>query len=516
MKLRRALVSVSDKTGIVPFCKFLHSKGIELVSTGGTAKTLAENNIPYIPIEKITGNPEAFGGRMKTISFQVGSALLFRRDNEADLVEAQRLGIEPIDLVICNLYPFEKTARDQKPLPELIENIDIGGPTMVRAAAKNYQYVTCITSPEAYAEVQDELSRTNEVSSHTREKLALQAFTQIAAYDLSIAAELSHRLESGKALRYGENPHQRATLLSINNTNSEQTLANGNILQGKEISYNNLLDADQAYKCTSELTQYAKGNAVCVIVKHGIPCGVAQHANLLTALEMAWDADSTSAFGGILCFNQEITAPVAEWLKEKFVEVVIAPSFTPDAQKIFSAKKNVRLLAAQLKGSTASEWTVRSINGGILCQDEDQGISTDFKKVTKLTYPESKIPLLNFGLVVTKYLKSNCIGIFSEKNGGLAVITSGVGQPNRLDCITRLIATRLKEKNIAVNGPEMKDAILVSDAFFPFKDSIEAANEIGVKFIVQPGGSIRDPEVIEACDHLGISMVMTGKRHFRH
>lgn len=511
MKLKRALISVSDKTGIVPFCRFLHSRGVELVSTGGTAKTLAENNVPHIPIEKITGNPEAFGGRMKTISFQVGSALLFRRDHEEDLIQAQKLGIEAIDLVVCNLYPFEKTARESKPLPELIENIDIGGPTMVRAAAKNFQHVACITSPDSYAEVQEELLNTNEISLRTREKLALKAFTQIAAYDFSIAVELSHRLESGKALRYGENPHQRATLLEINNTSSEETLAKGKILQGKEISYNNLLDADQAYKCASELSTYAGADAVCVIVKHGIPCGVAQHPDLLTALEMAWDADSTSAFGGILCFNQEVTVPVAVWLSEKFVEVVIAPSFTPEAQKVFSTKKNVRLLAAKLKNAATAEWTMRSIHGGVLCQDEDQGISTEFKKVTKLPYPENKMPLLNFGLVVTKYLKSNCIGIFSEKSGGLAVITSGVGQPNRLDCITRLIATRLKEKN-----EDLKEAILVSDAFFPFKDSIVAANEIGIKYIAQPGGSIRDPEVIEACDQFGISMVMTGKRHFRH
>jgi phosphoribosylaminoimidazolecarboxamide formyltransferase/IMP cyclohydrolase len=511
MKLKRALVSVSDKTGIVPFCQFLHSKGVELVSTGGTAKILSENKIPFIPIEKITGNPEAFGGRMKTISFQVGSALLFRRDHEEDLIQAAKFGIEAIDLVVCNLYPFEKTAREGRPLQELIENIDIGGPTMVRAAAKNFQYVSCITSPDSYSEVQDELATTNQISLITREKLALQAFTRIAEYDLSIAMELSHRLESGKKLRYGENPHQRATLIPINNTSQQQTLANGKILQGKEISYNNLLDADQAYKCASELSHFAGTEAVCVIVKHGIPCGVAQHLNPLTALEMAWDADSTSAFGGILCFNQEVTESVATFLKEKFVEVVIAPSFTPEAQKVFSLKKNVRLLAVKLKDAESTEWTMRSINGGILCQDEDQGISTEFKKVTRLPYPDAKLPILNFGLVVTKYLKSNCIGIFSEKNGGLAVITSGVGQPNRLDCITRLIATRLQEKN-----EDLSEAILVSDAFFPFRDSIEAANEIGIKYIAQPGGSIKDLEVIEACDQFGMAMIMTGKRHFRH
>jgi len=509
MKLKRALVSVSDKKGIVDFCKFLHSEGVELVSTGGTAKTLAENGIPYTPIEKITGNPEAFGGRMKTISFQVGSALLFRRDHEEDQQQAKKLGIEAIDLVICNLYPFEKTAREKKPLPELIENIDIGGPTMVRAAAKNYQHVACVVSPDDYPALQSELSLTHEISLQTREKLALKAFTQIASYDLSIAAELSHQM--GKSLRYGENPHQRATLLEINNTSSEHTLAKAKILQGKEISYNNFLDADQAYKCASELSSQAGKDAVCVIVKHGIPCGVAQHSKILTALELAWDADSVSAFGGILCFNQEVTESVANCLKERFVEVVIAPSFSAEAQKIFSAKKNLRLLECKLKDKSEQEWTLRSINGGILCQDEDQGISNELMSVTKLPFPENKNPVLKFGLVVTKYLKSNCIGIFAEKDGGLAIVTSGVGQPNRLDCITRLIATRLEEKKENVS-----DAVLVSDAFFPFRDSIEAANALGVKYIAQPGGSVRDPEVIEACNEFGISMVMTGKRHFRH
>ena len=511
MKINRALVSVSDKTGIVSFCKFLHARGVELISTGGTAKVLSENNIPFIPIEQITGNPEAFGGRMKTISFQVGSALLFRRDHESDLAQAQKLGIKPIDLVICNLYPFEKAAKENKPLPDLIENIDIGGPTMLRAAAKNYQFVTSLISPDDYPVIEKELSLTGAVSLESRERLALRVFTQMASYDLSIAIELSHNLKGGKTLRYGENPHQSATLLEIDNTDNKKNLARGKVLQGKEISYNNFLDADQAYKCASELSAYSNGDSVCVIVKHGIPCGVAQHSKQLTALEMAWEADSISAFGGILCFNQEVNEAVALWLKEKFVEVVIAPSFSEEAKKVFSVKKNVRLLEANLKTPQDQEWTIRSINGGILCQDEDQGISSNFKNVTKVQFPEEKHSLLKFGLVVTKYLKSNCIGIFSQKNGGFSVITSGVGQPNRLDCITLLIAARLKEKN-----ENLIEAILVSDAFFPFRDSIDAAQKLGINFIAQPGGSIHDPEVIQACDEHGMAMVMTGKRHFRH
>ena len=509
LKPKRALVSVSDKTNIVEFCKFLHQFGTEIVSTGGTAKTLKENGIPYTPIEEVTGNPEAFGGRMKTISFEIGSALLFRRDLIEDQEQAEKLGIKPIDLVVCNLYPFEKAARAKKPLVDLIENIDIGGPTMIRAAAKNYSAVACITSPHDYPKVMTELTTEAGLTEETRKRLALTAFSLIASYDLSIAIELSHQM--GSALRYGENPHQRATLLKIDNSESESTLANSKFLQGKELSYNNLLDSDQAYKCCSEVSHVSVGQAVCVIVKHGTPCGVAAHPSQMEALKLAWDADSISAFGGIISFNQEVTAEVAQFLKEHFIEVVLAPKFSNEALQILTTKKNVRVLETVLKLAKDAEWTVRSINGGLLCQDEDLGISTELQSVTRHKFPKALIPLAQFGLVVTKYLKSNCIGVFGEKNGGQVVLSSGVGQPNRLDCITRLIKTRLSEKN-----DSLENAVLVSDAFFPFRDSIEAAHELGIKFIVQPGGSIKDPEVIAACDEYGMSMLMTGKRHFRH
>lgn len=509
MKPLRALVSVSDKTGIVEFCRFLKSQNIELISTGGTAKILEENNIPYTSIEKVTGNPEAFGGRMKSISFQVGSALLFRREHASDQKQAAELGIQAIDLVICNLYPFQKTALEKKPLADLIENIDIGGPMMVRAAAKNYESVACVVSPKDYRAIENEIRETGEIGLETRKQLSLKAFTQIASYDLSIAVELSHQF--GKGLRYGENPHQRASLLEVDNTDAARPLARAKILQGKEISYNNLLDSDQAYKCASELSALTPDQAVCVIVKHGTPCGVATHANIDQALDLAWEADSTSAFGGILCFNQEIPLSIAQKLKEKFVEVIIAPKFSAEALSVFSAKKNLRLLECDLKTEKNQEWTVRSISGGILTQDEDQGISKELRSVTQRAFPESLKKLTQFGLVVTKYLKSNCIGIFSEKKGGLVVLASGVGQPNRLDCITRLAATRLSEKN-----EDLTNAILVSDAFFPFRDSIDAAKTLNVKYIVQPGGSIRDSEVIEACNESGIAMIFTGQRHFRH
>ena len=509
MKLKRALISVSDKKGIVELCRYLSGSGVELISTGGTAAVLSENGIPFTPIEKITGNPEAFGGRMKTISFEIGSALLFRRDQPEDQAQAEKLSIQAIDLVVCNLYPFEKVAREKKPLPELIENIDIGGPTMVRAAAKNYTHVACLTSPDEYPGIIEELKTSGGLSLETRQALALKAFVAISAYDLSIAVELSRHL--GSRLRYGENPHQRAALLTLNNTSSVKTLAQAKSIQGKEISYNNLLDSDQAFKCCSELSHEFAGQAVCVIVKHGTPCGVATHQSKFTSLKLAWDADSISAFGGILCFNQPVTEEMAEWMKERFVEVIIAPGFSAKALELFALKKNLRLLEIPMKEKSASEWTARSIHGGLLCQDEDQGISDQLRSVTETEFPAALLPVARFGLTVTKYLKSNCIGVFSEKANGMVILVSGVGQPNRLDCIGRLAKTRLQDK-----PEDLSRAVLVSDAFFPFRDSIDAAHDLGVRFIVQPGGSVRDQEVIDACNKTKTAMLFTGQRHFRH
>jgi phosphoribosylaminoimidazolecarboxamide formyltransferase/IMP cyclohydrolase len=513
VKVKRALISVSDKTGIIEFCKFLSSQGVELISTGGTAKTLKEQNIPYTPIESITKNPESFGGRMKTISFQIGSALLFRRNLDSDVKEAASLGIQGIDLVVCNLYPFDQVARENKPLPDLIENIDIGGPTMIRAAAKNYVSVACLTSPADYSMVQTEIEKSGGTTLETRTHLALRTFTLIASYDLSIATELSRQF--GKGLRYGENPHQRATLIPIHNTDSKSSLATARFIQGKELSYNNFLDADQAYKCASELssqpTLRSKKLFTSVIVKHGIPCGVAMHADPAKSLSLAWDADSVSAFGSVICLDYEVTETLAHWFKDRFVEVIIAPKFTDGAVKTFAAKKNLRLLEVALKSATSTEWTVRSINGGLLCQDEDMGTANELNTVTKKSISADLVDVSHFGLVVTKYLKSNCIGIFGQKESGLVTISSGVGQPNRLDCITRLAGPRAHEKN-----EDLSRAVLVSDAFFPFRDSIEAAHTIGIHYIVQPGGSVRDPEVIEACNEFGIAMAFTGKRHFRH
>ncbi|MBS1959243.1 MAG: bifunctional phosphoribosylaminoimidazolecarboxamide formyltransferase/IMP cyclohydrolase [Bdellovibrionales bacterium] len=514
VKIKRALLSVSDKEGIVDLAMTLRKLGVEIVSTGGTATLLKEKGVDITPIEKITGNPEAFGGRMKTISFQVGSALLYRRELKEDQEQAQKLGIAPIDLVVCNLYPFESTVRSTDDLATWVENIDIGGPTMIRAAAKNYRSIACVVSPEDYSELMLELEKSGgETSLKLRETLALKAFQRIASYDLNVAFFLSQRMGEGtrSALRYGENPHQKAALLPFDNSTQARTFASAEFIQGKELSYNNLLDADQAFKCASELNTTFEGKAVTVIVKHGNPCGVAVHANPLDSLKLAWDADSVSAFGGILAFNHEVTEEVAQFLKERFIEVVVAPAYSVDALKIFATKKNVRVMKTPLKPATDTEWTVRSIHGGILCQSEDQGVSKEWRSVTKEPFKDALKPTAQFGLVVTKYLKSNCIGLYTAKDGGVVTLASGTGQPNRLECISKLIAPKLKDKTW-----DQFQTVLVSDAFFPFRDSIDVVQALGVKYILQPGGSIRDDEVVKACDEFGIGMSMTGIRHFRH
>jgi phosphoribosylaminoimidazolecarboxamide formyltransferase/IMP cyclohydrolase len=533
IKIKRALISVSDKSNIIPFAKMLHEHQVEIISTGGTAELLKQNHIPLLPIETITGNPESFGGRMKTISFQIGSALLFRRNHESDEAEAKKLNVKAIDLVVCNLYPFEKTAELNKNNPEkldqLVETIDIGGPTMIRAASKNFESVACVTDPDDYSWVMEEISKSGGLPIHSRKRLALAAFTKIASYDLAIARELAFEFEftgtkDSQKLRYGENPQQQAVMLKINHTNQSKPLAFSNFLQGKELSYNNLLDSDQSFKCLSELYLEFKNNsnpnlsatAHAVIVKHGTPCGAAQGKNAISALKMAWDCDSTSAFGGIIALDQTVDEKVAAFLKDRFVEVVLAPEFTADALAILSAKKNLRLLKVSLPTAPTAEWSMRSIQGALLCQNEDIGISNELKVVTKKKLNDDQLRLSRFGLIVTKYLKSNCIGLFGlssdKQNPGMIILASGVGQPNRINCITMLAGPRLSTKLTSVTS----QMILVSDAFFPFQDSIEAAHQIGVQNIIQPGGSVRDNEVIAACDQYGIAMAFTGRRHFRH
>lgn len=517
---KRALISVSDKSNLDNLVPFLKKHNVEVISTGGTVEYLKNLGINVTSIQSVTGNPEAFGGRMKSISFQVSSALLFRRNHEQDLREAKELNIRPIDLVICNLYPFkEVAAKENVTRDELIENIDIGGPGMIRAAAKNMAWVTVVTTPSDYSKL-GEAMESGGIDEALRAELAVKAFSLTAQYDLAIATKLSAEMgmnfpdvfsHETRSLRYGENPHQKAKLFITQNQKGTTSLAEAPILQGKEISFNNYLDSDQAYKCVSELRHEFPDLYHSVIVKHGLPCGVASSSDQLKSLQRAWDCDSTSAFGGIISFSHRVEKESAEWLSQNFIEVVIAPEFSQEALEAFSMKKNVRLVQAPLKEANSSEWTVRSINGGILWQEEDEKLNTNAKYPTERKFSTDKSNVMKFGLIVTKYLKSNCLMLADYRDGAYSILSSGVGQPNRLECLSLLMGPRLKAKNLSPEG-----AVLISDAFFPFRDSIEEAHKWGIQYIVQPGGSIKDIEVIKACDELNIAMALTGERHFRH
>jgi phosphoribosylaminoimidazolecarboxamide formyltransferase/IMP cyclohydrolase len=523
VKIRRALFSVSDKEGAVHFARFLFQRGVEILATGGTAKKLDEAGVAYTPMEKITGNPEAFGGRMKTISFPFASSLLFRRDHEGDVETAAKMGVLPTDLVVCNLYPFAEARKRNASEPELVEEIDVGGPTMIRGAAKNHAHVAVATNPADYAALIEEIeAHDGALTLQTRKRLAVQAFRLLSSYDAAIADELSQRflqeetahlkLEDGKKLRYGENPHQGATFYKDPSMAGLTTIASAEILQGKALSYNNILDADAALRSASDALQTSNGNPVVCIVKHLNPCGLATGSTVMEALELAWAGDPVSAFGGILCFTHPLNQDCAEWLGDKFVELIVAPSIEPSARETFAKKKNLRILLCPPRKPGTKESMVRSVYGGVLVQDEDEGVDQEFKSVTKAAFPEDKLALARFGVMANKHLRSNAIALVRAlPNGNFQLVGAGMGQPNRLDSIKALAGPRAAQK-----GVKMDELVLISDAFFPFADGIEAAHAVGVRYVVQPGGSIKDGEVIAAADKLGMSMVLTGRRHFRH
>ena len=524
--IKRALISVTDKTNLNSLVETLHKFKVEIISTGGTKKFIEDLGIPVTSIEKVTGNPEAFGGRMKSISFPVTSSLLFRRYHEVDLVEARELNIDPIDLVVCNLYPFEKYVGTGAEEDMLIENIDIGGPLMLRASAKNYESVTVLSDVSDY-----DYFLTNFKGSTTfleRRALAVKTFERIAKYDLMIADELSTqfgeekkfearqwlKLDSQESLRYGENPHQKATLFKFKNTATSVSLVNAEVLQGKELSYNNWVDADAAWRVMSDVALVSKEKPVVAIIKHANPCGLSVATNLLSALEEAWNGDSVSSFGGIIAFSQSVDEKCAKFLNERFIEVVIAPDYSQEALKYFAKKKNVRILKIPNRLKHESEFIVKSISGGLLMQSEDEsyGKSEELKLVTKNEMPLKTLELVDFGILACKHLKSNGIALVCKTdNGNFTLAGTGMGQPNRLDSLQLLAKVRAENK-----GLSMENMLLVSDAFFPFADSVEVCHRVGIKSIIQPGGSIRDEEVIAACDKFGIAMMTTGKRHFRH
>lgn len=520
VKIQRALLSVSDKTGLEELARELVTHQVELIASGGTASFLRERGFAVTPAEKLTGNPEAFGGRMKTLSFQILSSLLYRRGHEADEQHARELGIAPIDLVVCHLYPFEKVVKQHGELAELIENIDIGGPSMLRAAAKNYASVLVCPRPEFYQEICEELrNQEGQTRLEFRQKMALYTFRHTAKYDAMITQELEERFgdvhrtrllstEGAQELRYGENPQQRAYVCATEHR-PRPSLALGKTLQGKELSYNNLWDADGALRCVRDLAQVKRqtaGHGV-VIVKHANPCGVAWMNDQLSALEAAWASDQVSAFGSIIAFTSPLTREAAAWLSDKFVEVILAPGFSVESREIFAQKKNLRLIEADLTPPT-DEWTYRSLDGGALLQTEDPAPLESFEWVGSTTIDED---LVRFGLVVTKHLRSNAIALVENRSGGQALVGAGMGNPNRLISIEQA-AAKARENGVS----DFSKTLLISDAFFPFRDNIDKATSFGITHFVQPGGSMRDQEVIAALKESGGAMALTGTRHFRH
>ncbi len=514
IKIKRALISVSDKSGLEALGKKLHAASVEIISSGGTAKALNGYGIPVIPIEQVTGSPECFGGRVKTLSYQVAGALLFRRDNTEDVKQAEELGIAPIDLLVCNLYPFEAVAKNNPAWQELIENIDIGGPTLIRSAAKNHAAVAVITDPAQYDMIE------SETTFSTREQLALAAFRHTARYDGMIAQKFEEKCgatertivlspQGAKLLRYGENPHQKSWVYT---DPFQSGIASTEPVQGKPLSYNNLLDADAAWRSCGDAATCATEAfpAAVSVIKHLTPCGIALAKTQLEALERAWAGDPVSAFGSILCFNAEVDEKIAEWLGDKFVEVILAPSFSEKALATFAKKKNLRLLALPAFTGTYAAPMIKSISGGFVVQQEDTGADADFNAVTSAKFPAND-SLARFGVMACKHLKSNAIGLFAAHDNGYSMIGAGMGNPNRLVSIKQAV-----EKARENGYKDLSAAVLVSDAFFPFPDNIDIAKASGIRAIVQPGGSVKDQDVINAANDAGIAMVFTGRRHFRH
>ncbi|OYV18071.1 MAG: phosphoribosylaminoimidazolecarboxamide formyltransferase / IMP cyclohydrolase [Methylococcaceae bacterium NSP1-1] len=516
-KITRALVSVSDKAGIIDFCRELSQLGIEILSTGGTAKTLAEYKIPVTEVSDYTGFPEMMDGRVKTLHPKVHGGILGRRGIDDAVMAAN--GISPIDMVVVNLYPFEQTiANPDCDLETAIENIDIGGPTMIRAAAKNHADVAVIVNPADYASTIAELKSTdNCLSGQTRFHLALKSFEHTARYDTAIATYLGNingiqfpetlnlQFYRSQTMRYGENPHQNAAFYR-EKAPASGTIAAAHQLQGKELSYNNIADADAALECVKSFND----KPTCVIVKHANPCGVAQADDVLSAYDKAYATDPTSAFGGIIAFNRELDEQTAaEIIKRQFVEVIIAPTINQAAQAILAEKQNVRVMECGTWDSfTQPSLDFKRVAGGLLVQDKDLGEinRADIKVVSKRAPTEQELADLLFAWKVAKFVKSNAI-VYC-KNG--QTIGVGAGQMSRVYS-AKIAGIKAADEGLIVPGSAM-----ASDAFFPFRDGIDSAAEAGITAIIQPGGSMRDNEVIAAADEHNIAMVFTGMRHFRH
>lgn len=518
-KIHRAIISVSDKEGISNFAKGLREFDIEILSTGGTAKRLRDGGIEVTEISEFTGSPEILGGRVKTLHPKIHGGILGLRDDEAHIKQMKENGIEPIELIVVNLYPFEDVIKKEDvDLSEAIENIDIGGPTLLRAAAKNYKFVTILTHPEDYKDLLKELKKNKgAVSPETNFRLAVKAFSYVARYDAAISnylgalekdggknkfpATITMHLEKKMKLRYGENPHQEGAFYVLPEIN-EPCISNSDQLQGKELSLNNIYDTDAALEAVKDFSETA-----CVIVKHNNPCGVATDESVMGAFLKAKACDPVSAFGGIVAFNKEVDEVTASELANMFLEVVIAPGYSEKALEVLSSKGNLRVMkTAPLINSARPGLDFKKVAGGALIQDRDTGINDDFRDMkveTKRQPTDEELEALKFAWKVCKHVKSNAI-VFA---GDGQTIGIGAGQMSRVDSVK--IATF---KAVLPT----KGTVMASDAFFPFRDGIDEAAKAGITAIVQPGGSIRDKEIIAAADEHGMAMVFTGVRHFKH
>ncbi|HDZ5419613.1 TPA: bifunctional phosphoribosylaminoimidazolecarboxamide formyltransferase/IMP cyclohydrolase [Vibrio harveyi] len=529
--IRRALISVSDKTGIVEFAQALAERGVDILSTGGTARLLAEQGIAVTEVSDYTGFPEMMDGRVKTLHPKVHGGVLGRRGQDDDVMEKH--GITPIDMVVVNLYPFAETvAKEGCTLADAVENIDIGGPTMVRSAAKNHKDVTIVVNAGDYQRVIAEMDANDKsLTLDTRFDLAIAAFEHTAAYDGMIAnyfgtmvpsygenkegdepspenkskfpRTFNQQFEKKQDMRYGENSHQAAAFYVEANP-QEASVSTARQIQGKALSYNNIADTDAALECVKEFNEPA-----CVIVKHANPCGVALGKDILEAYNRAYQTDPTSAFGGIIAFNQELDAETATAIVERqFVEVIIAPSVSAEAIEVVAAKKNVRLLECGEWSTKTTGFDVKRVNGGLLVQDRDQGMVSldDLKVVSKRQPTEEELKDALFCWKVAKFVKSNAI-VYAK---GDMTIGVGAGQ------MSRVYSAKIAGIKAADEGLEVAGSVMASDAFFPFRDGIDAAAEAGIKCVIQPGGSMRDDEVIAAADEHGMAMIFTGMRHFRH
>ncbi|ORU91114.1 MAG: bifunctional phosphoribosylaminoimidazolecarboxamide formyltransferase/inosine monophosphate cyclohydrolase [Cycloclasticus sp. symbiont of Poecilosclerida sp. N] len=517
-KISCALISVSDKTGILEFCQQLSNLNVEIISTGGTAKLLQENNVPVTEISDYTGFPEMMDGRVKTLHPKVHGGILGRRDIDQAVMQSN--DIKPIDLVVVNLYPFQKTVANQDcDLATAIENIDIGGPTMIRAAAKNHKDVTIIVDPNDYQQTIDSIKATGGIDDVSRFNFAVKTFEHTAQYDGAIANYLGSIQADGEkvdfsrtinlqfkqkqVMRYGENPHQKAAFFIEDNIVTG-SIASAVQLQGKELSYNNIADTDAALECVKQFND----SPACVIVKHANPCGVALGDNILEAYRKAYQTDPESAFGGIIAFNRPLDADTAKAITERqFAEVIIAPGINKDAAEVVASKKNLRLLdSGQWEIASSSRQDFKRVNGGLLVQTIDNELYAGLTVVTKRQPTEQEMQDLLFTWNVAKFVKSNAI-IYGKNNMTIGV---GAGQMSRINS-ARIAGIKAEQAGLEVLGCAM-----ASDAFFPFRDGLDNAADAGIRAIIQPGGSVRDEEVIQAADEHDIAMVFTGMRHFRH